>query len=852
MPLTATAPIRATKERRDRRDVKLSLFMFSGMLWTKVGSGFDTQTHQKVNTVLRNISVALRSHRRTPGVATTAILTLSVGIGLATAVFTVAEALLMRRLPVRDQDRLVVLWGELPGTDKSNYPLSIDHARLFAQRTHALGAVGFYMYEGAVPTLIRQGNELTRLRGALVSGEFFDVLGVKPSLGRSLRREDDVRGSAPVIVLSHDAWRQKFGGDHAVIGRQVTTHFNGVVYTIVGVMPRGMDFPKGADFWAPVIPGVSEANIQYLSLHVIGRLAPGVTPEHARDEITAFYQRPEATVWQRTLRGVVHTLPQLIVGDTRPALLAFGIASAFLLLITCINVANLLMVRGLTRVREIAVRAALGASRARVIGQLLLENGLMALAGGVLGAAVATAAVRSFVAFAPDGVPRIGEIGVNSTVLAGAIGLTALATLCFALAPAILTSRVELQEVLRSDARQTSERGSRLLTEGLVAAQVALALVVLSAAGLVGKSLIKLQRVDLALEPTNLLIAELAMRADQFDTKEKQLALLDKLMRRLESLPGVRSMSHVVAVPFGGGWDGRPATDGQTPDEIAANPMLNMDVVSAGYFATLGIPVVRGRGFTDQDREDAPKVVVISAAAARHYWPGGDPIGKRLKMGGDLDEIFTVVGVVPDARYRELRDARASIYFPIHQTIFPFAPTTIAIRTTGDPADFIPTLRRAIGDADPSVAVSSAAPFTTLLGGPLAQPRLNAFLLVVFAAAGVVLAAIGLFGVMMTAVRQRVREIGVRLALGATPRDLERMVLRRGLAIAAVGLIAGIAGALMTNRLIRALLYDVSPSDALTLGAVAALLLAVAALASAIPARSTTRIDPVEALRLEG
>jgi predicted permease len=821
------------------------------MLWTKVGSGYDTRSLQKVSTVLHKLLVALRSHRRTPGFAGTAVLTLAVGVGLATAVFTVAEAMLIRRLPVRDQDRIVVLWGKLKG-DNTNYPFGIDHARLFAQRTRALGSVGFSMYEGATPSLIRDGNELTRVRGALVSGEFFDVLGVTPSLGRSLSPEDNLRGSAPVIVLSHDLWQRKFGGDPAVIGRQVTMHFSGVAYTIVGVMPQGIDFPKGAEFWAPVVPATPEGSMQYLGLYVIGRLARGVTPEHARAEITAFFQRPEATVWERTLNGVVHTLPQLIVGDTKPALLAFAIASALLLLITCINVANLLMVRGLTRMREIAVRSALGASRARVIGQLLVENSLLALAGGALGATVATAAVRGFVAFAPEGVPRIGEIGVNGTVLAGAIGLTAVATLLFALAPAILTSRVQLQDVLRSDARQTAGRGSRLLTEGLVAAQVALALVVLSAAGLVGKSLIKLQRVDLALEPTNLLIAELALRADQFDTKEKQLAMLDKLMRRLESLPGVRSMSHVVAVPFGGGWDGRPATDGQTPDEIAANPMLNMDVVSAGYFATLGMPLVRGRGFTDQDREDAPKVVVISTSAARHYWPNGDPIGKRLMMGGNLDEAFTVVGVVPDARYRDLRDARASIYFPIHQTIFPFAPTTLAIRTTAAPSEFVPTLRRAIREVDPSIAVSSAAPFATLLRGPLAQPRLNAFLLVVFAAAGVVLAAIGLFGIMMTAVRQRTREIGVRLALGATPRDLQRMVLRRGLSIAGVGLVLGGAGALMTNRLIAALLYDVSPTDALTLAGVATLLLGVAALASGIPARSTTRIDPVEALRVEG
>ncbi|MGH7693724.1 MAG: ABC transporter permease, partial [Gemmatimonadaceae bacterium] len=396
--------------------------------------------------MLHKLLVALRSHRRTPGFAGTAVLTLAVGIGLATAVFTVAEAMLIRRLPVRDQDRIVVLWGKLKG-DNTNYPLGIDHARLFAQRTRALGSIGFSMYEGAIPSLIRDGNELTRVRGALVSGEFFDVLGVAPSLGRSLMPEDNLRGSAPVIVLSHDLWHRKFGGDPAVIGRQVTMHYSGVAYTIIGVMPQGIDFPKGAEFWAPVVPATPEGSMQYLGLHVIGRLAPGVTPEHARAEITAFFQRPEATVWQRGLNGVVHTLPQLIVGDTKPALLAFGIASALLLLITCINVANLLMVRGLTRMREIAVRSALGASRARVIGQLLVENSLLALAGGALGATVATAAVRGFVAFAPEGVPRIGEIGVNGTVLAGAIGLTAVATLLFALAPAILTSRVQLQDV---------------------------------------------------------------------------------------------------------------------------------------------------------------------------------------------------------------------------------------------------------------------------------------------------------------------------------------------------------------------------------------------------------------------
>lgn len=800
---------------------------------------------------MHNIRVAVRSHLRTPGVAVAGILTLSVGIGLATAVFTVAEALLIRPLPVREQGRIVVLWGE-QSSDNVNYPLGIEGARHFERTTRALTDVAFVMYEGAVPTLVRQGDELTRVRGALVSGAFFDVLGVTPALGRALRRDDDVRGAAPVMVLSHDSWQRKFGGDPGVIGKQVTTHFSNVRYTIVGVMPPGIDYPKGTEFWAPVIPATPEQSMQYLSLYAIGRLAPGVTPAHARDELTAYYKLPEATVWQRSLRGVVHTLPQLIVGDTKPALLAFAIASGLLLLITCINVANLLLVRGLTRAREIAVRAALGATRPRIAGQLLLENGILALAGALLGCGVAALAVRGFVAYAPQGIPRVAEIGVNGTVLAGAIGVTAIATLLFALVPAVATTRVELQDVLRSDVRHSATRGSRFVTEGLVAAQIALALLILSGAGLVARSLIKLQRVDLALQPSNLLIAELSMREDQFDTKEKQLALLDKLMRGLQSVAGVEKSSYTVAVPFGGGWDGRPIAPGQTPEEIAANPMINMDVVSADYFATLGIPLLRGRTFGDQDRAGSPKVIVLSAAAARHYWPHADPIGQRLAMGGNGEEVFTVIGVVRDARYRELRDARASIYFPIRQTIFPFAPTALAIRTTAQPSDFIPTLRRAISEIDPAVAVASAAPFGAFLDAPLAQPRLNAFLLFVFAAAGVLLAAVGLFGVMMTAVRQRIREIGIRLALGATPRELQRMVVRRGLGIAAVGLFAGTAGALATNRLLTALLYGVSPWDTLTLAAVAAALLGMAATASAIPARSTTRIDPVAALRTEG
>jgi len=508
----------------------------------------------------------------------------------------------------------------------------------------------------------------------------------------------------------------------------------------------------------------------------------------------------------------------------------FAAAAGLLLLITCINVANLLLVRGLARVREIGVRSALGAGRGQVIVQLLTENALLALAGGALGLAVAAGAVRSFVAFAPAGIPRLDEIQVNATALVGAVVITGMATLIFALAPAVITSRVELERALRSDPRHSAGRRSRRATEALVAGQLALALLVLSAAGLIARSLIKLERAELSLEPSHLLIGDLTLRYDRFDTAAKQRALLERLVSQVRAIPGVRAASPVVAVPFSGsgGWDGKPAAEGQSQQETDANPMLNMEVVTPEYFETLGIVVRRGRVFTDADREGAPPVVVLSESAARHYWGSDDPIGKRLRMGENFERTATVVGVVPDTRYRDLRDARASIYHPLRQSFFPYMPMKLAIRTSGSPGELVPAIRRVIGETEPGVALASAAPFGTFLEGPLAQPRLNALLLGGFAGSAVALAAVGLFGAMATMVRQRTRELGVRMALGATARDLRRMVMGRGLAVASVGSLLGLLGALLANRLLAAILYEVTPTDPVTLTTVVALLLAVA------------------------
>jgi len=805
-----------------------------------------------MNRLLQDLRVGIRSLRHTPRFAIAAVLTLGLGIGLATAVFTIANALLLRRLPVDNQTRLIVLWGTGDGT--FNYPVGFSDSREFGLKARTVERTGLFLFNGAWPLPIREGDKVSRLRRALVSGDFFDALGVRAELGRALRPADDVQGAAPVVVLSHSAWRQRFNGDPQVVGHRVVLYGDGAACTIVGVMPRGLDYPTGTDFWQPVVPSMPPAGLAEMGFYIVGRLRPGATPSHAADELTAFFRRPEAPPWQRNLRGVASLWPRLVIGNVRPALIAFAAAAGLLLLITCINVANLLLVRGFARVREVAVRSALGANRAQIVWQLLTENALLAIAGGAVGIAVAAAAIRGFVAFAPAGIPRLDEIQLNATALIGALAITAIAMAFFGLAPAILTSRLQIQQSLRSDTRQTASRRARFSTEALVAGQMALAVLVLSSAGVIARSLIKLERAELRLEPTHLLIGDLALEYGRYADPQVQRAMLNRLVAELEAIPGVRAASPVVAVPFSGtgGWDGKPVAEGQSQEDAAANPMLNMEVVVPDYFATLGVSLLRGRGFTDRDREGVPLAVVVSQATAHHYWPGDDPIGKRLKLGPNLELTANVIGVVPDTRYRDLREARPSIYFPLAQSPFPFMPTTLAIRTTGRPDQLIPTIRRVISEKEPGIALASAAPFEAFLAGPLAQPRLNAFLLAVFAIAAVALAAVGLFGVTATMVRQRTPELGIRLALGAAPADLRRMVMRRGLGIAAVGSIVGLLCALVANRLLVAMLYEVSPTDALTLAGAVGSLLAVAVFATLIPARSSTRIDPVLALRAEG
>ncbi|MDB4875015.1 MAG: hypothetical protein JWM41_1461 [Gemmatimonadetes bacterium] len=816
-----------------------------------------THVMHMAHTVEQDIRFTARSLRRALGFTVAAVLTLALGIGLATAMFSVASTLLLRPLPVRDQDRLVVLWGQSRDRKYDNVPLLGDQTRELVRASRALSSVAFVAREGASPIPISLGGSSAALvRRALVSGSFFTVLGANPALGRALRADDDLLGAAPVAVLSYAGWQHQFGGDPHVVGRHFQVQSTGFDFTVVGVMPRGLDYPRGTEFWAAITPATTAPGNDHsfngepiVEVDAVGRLAPGATETAARDELTEFFARAGAPAIDHDVQGVVHSLATLMVGDVKPAVVVFSVAVVLLLFITCINVANLLLIRGIGRMREIAVRSALGASRLRLVRQLLTESVLLAIAGGILGAAVAAGSLRLLIAFAPPDVPRLDEIHVGGATLGAAMAIALLATIVFGIAPALVATQRESRAALRSGTRQSGSRRVRQATEMLVVGQVALALVILSAAGLVSRSLRALERVQLSYDPAHLMVAELTLRRDRFAGKEQQLALLERLLPRVRAIPGVEAVSPVGAAPFTGtGIDFRPALEEQTPGEIAKNPFVNAEAVTADYFATLGISIARGRTFTDADRAGALPVAIVSQSVASRFWPGESAIGKRLKGDG----VRTVVGVAPDTRYRDLRDARPTVYIPLGQSPFPFAPTTLAIRARGRPESIVPSLRAAIAEVDAGAALTTARTFDDILAQPLAHPRLNASLLGVFAAAALSLAAIGLFGVMTTMVRQRTQELGVRMALGATSAEIGRLVLGRGARLAAIGVALGLVAAFAGNNLLDELLYHVAPTDAVTLLGSAVALLLLALLAAAIPARASARIAPVVALRSEG
>jgi putative ABC transport system permease protein len=801
-----------------------------------------------------DLRFALRRLVRHRSASLAAVLTLALGIGAITALFSTVRPVLLEPPPFRAPDELVQV--ALHARGQTETPLEISYpdyrdwrreSRSFRDLAALQTALGRVVWE--------DGGEPTSASGTMVSGHFFSLLGSLPALGRTLGPEDDRPGAELVVVLSDALWRRAFGGSRDAIGR--TVRLDGLAHTVIGVMPPEFDYPRTAAFWRAIEPAVDslveKREIGFLS--VIARLAPGVTAGQAEAEL--------AEVANRVARGVlppgmvlsprIASLPERLIGGARPVLLVLFGATALVLVIACVNVASLLMAQLPARRRELAVRTALGASRPRLIRQLLAESAALGALGGIAGILLAAVAVRGLGALVPPELFRADLVRVDRGVLAFAALVALAASVGFGLAPALLSARGDVQSSLREGTKGSSGRGARRFLRALVVVETAVAMIVLVGAGLLVSAFLRLRAVDPGPDPDRTLTLQVFLADPAAAEAAKSHAIFTALVERAGALPGVEAAAGVLIRPLDGpqGFDYPFTIEGRDREEQQAYPFLNYEAVTPGYFEASGLRVVRGREFTRADGPGAARVVILGEAVARRFWPGGDAVGKRIKWGGPDGPApwLEVVGVAEDSRSRGLERVTLDAYVPYEQSPWPL--NHLVLRTRGDPAALVAALRREASAVAPSARLLDVATVGAMMRTALVRPRFATTLLGSFAGVALALAAVGLAGVLWFTTRERTREIGIRMALGATAGQIRWEVLREGLALAALGLGLGLGGAAALARLLRSLLYEVGPHHLPTYGAVALVLGTVAVVASLIPAWRASREDAAIALRAD-
>ena len=805
--------------------------------------------------VRRDLAFALRMLARRRSFASATVLTLAVGIGMATAMFSVADGILLRPLPVHEPERLAVMFARDQAAQAEHLPVPLSAFRAFRDQSRTFEAVAALDYNGAVARTVRTGGATSNLNVAFVTGNLFRMLGVQPTLGRPLQAGDDAVDAAPVVTISRGLWEGRFGSEPGVLGQ--TIRLMGREATIVGVLPRGFDLPSNAEVWAPTFPftSVAGADSSWVFVHMVGRLAPGATEGQSLSELNTFLARADAPLPPvlRGVSGVVRSLEQHLLGDIRPLVRALLGAVVLLLLITVVNVATLLLGRAVERSQEFAVRSSLGASAWRVRLQVVTEGLVLALIGGTIGVGIAAGLIEVFTALAPSELPRVDAVRLDRRVLLFTLAISLGAALLFSLAPTLRLTRASPAGRLRTGSRGGAGHGETGLAQrALVVAQVSLALVVLAGAGLVVKSLSNLNQLDWGVDQEEVLLAQFAVPESSASLDlAAYRARVDQLAEAIQALPEIVSAVPTLMPPFAGasGWDAPYFLEGQRAGEQTPRPVLNLEAAAPGYFRTLGIPLLRGRAIDARDRADGRQVVVVSRSVARLAWPGREPIGRRIRVGDEQSPWRTVVGVVGDTRYRELTRIRPTVYLP--RTQFAANPVFLAIRTREEATGAVHRIRRAGDETWPGVTFSSIQLLSAYASQPLARPRFAAVLFTAFALVSLLLASIGLYGVMAASVLQRSREIGIRMAMGAERGSVMRSILGRGLALALVGLGLGATLALVLTRLLGSILYGVSPADPFILVAVALILVITCLLASYLPARRATRVDPVVVLRAE-
>lgn len=809
--------------------------------------------------LIQDARYAMRTLGRAPAFTAAAMFTLAIGMAGTISMFALVEGVLFRPLPVRTERELFVGWQARPEAGARHWPFTTAGLDLLRDESRLLEGVAGVGYNDPQPIPMLDNGDAAFVHAARVTGDFFRVLGVAPLIGRALGPNDNVAGAESALVITHALWQRRYGGSSDVLGRRVM--IEGQPFTIVGVMPRDIDHPRHVEAWMTVTamqkttsnPTAKQA--MSLELDLLARLRPGVTTMHAEAELRALAPQLEAQNPAGDQRGLVPALQsfrEFVIGDVRPALVVLFAAVGLVLLIASASVSNLLLVRGEARMPEFAVRAALGAGRGRIVRQLLAEGGVLALGAGSIALAAVSSMLPIVLRRVPDGFPRVEAIRVDASLVVFSIAVALFVASLAALAPALASTRHQLNVHLRNAGRGGAS-GARRGRRALVIGQVALAVIGVAAAGLLTSSLRRLQDVGARLASDQLVYVPLALPQDKYADRARLRRFVTDLAGQLEATPIIAAATPINVIPFTGlGWDVPTFTaEGQSEDEAKANPTLNFEEIHPRYFTTFEVGLVRGRAFTDYDREGATRVAIVSEDVAARAWPGQDAIGKRLKMGGPSspDSWWTVVGVAAPTRYRELREARATLYVPAQQLIG--AAEHLVVRTSAAVPLVADLVRAQARLLDPAVHVMPLRPFSQLLDVPLARPRFYAALVTLFGATGVTLAVVGLYGVLSASVRHRRREIAVRMALGAEPRDVRRLVLADGAGLVCIGIVLGLALTVLTTGALRSLLFEVGPLDPSTLASAVGILLVVAGLALYPPVRRAGRIDPGLMLRAE-
>jgi putative ABC transport system permease protein len=804
-----------------------------------------------VHNLIQDIRYAARMLRRNPGFTAVAVLALALGIGANTAVFTVVNGVLLQPMPFSEPGRLFVV-SDAPRHTPFNFGPAMPDRHFLEYRRRQRSFERVSAFHGGHANLTGAGDPIQILT-AQVTPDFFSLLRVNPATGRSFLAEEDQPGRDQVVVLGGALWRNRFGADPKILGK--TVKLDGIDHTVIGIMPAGFNFPYRAEAWTPFGPPIDAHNS--MMLPIVGRLKPGVSPRQAQAELEAVTHRFSLMPGEERndLAPRILPLKELLVGDVRESLLIFAGAVAFVLLIACANVANLLLARASGRQQEMAVRAALGAGRWRMVRQLLTESALVALAGGAAGILLALWGVPALLALAPDGtIPRTEMVRIDAWVLAFTFGVSLITGIVFGLAPAFQATRRELRESLSRAGRSLTGRHEGL-RGALVISEIALALVLLTGAGLMVKSFLLVRAVDPGFRAENVLTMTVELPDAVYRTAPQMQAFDERMLAKLSNLPGVLAAGAVNFTPLSG-YLNRGDFQLEGGRRLPPDYMADKPCVSPGYFRAMGIRLLRGRDFSERDNTSAPGVVIVSQSVARRIWPGEDAIGKRVSeedhpKPGDW---LTIVGVVDDVRQTGLAsDPDPALYYPILQLTRPgwLGRMTFAVRTASNPRRLATAMRAALRDVDRDQPVESIVTMQDLIALAIAELRFQTRLLGTFSILALILSAVGIYGVLAYSVAQRTHEIGIRMALGAERRDVLAMVLRRTLMLAGVGVALGALGALAVTRVLAKFLFEVKPDDPATFFCVAALIACVALAAAWIPARRATRVDPMVALRYE-